>query len=218
MHTTARPCNQGSHIVLPSAFFGYAFATILTPGPNMMYVGTTAAQRGPGVGALAALAVVLGGVAYTLTTAIGVSAAMAAHPALFTVIRGAGILYLVFLGVRLWIRARDTSPTPAAPDAGGKAFGGGLIISLTNPQLAIFFLAFLPQFVTTTGGPVWLQLLLLGLTFNCCSLVVNLVNATLTGHLGRAQLGGVRFRQVMRAIAGTAFLVLAVKSAIALSR
>jgi threonine/homoserine/homoserine lactone efflux protein len=63
---------------------------------------------------------------------------------------------------------------------------------------------------------VWLQLLLLGLTYNCCSLAVNLINATLTGHLGRAQLGGVRFRQVMRAVAGTAFLALAVKSAASL--
>lgn len=184
----------------------------------MMYVGTTGAQRGPAVGALAAVAVVLGGVAYTLTTAIGVSAAMAAHPALLTVIRAAGICYLVFLGVRLWLRARDTSPTPPVPDATGHAFRGGLIIALTNPQLAMFFLAFLPQFITSTGGAVWLQLLLLGLTFNCCSLAVNLTNAMLTGYLGRAQLGGVRFRQVMRAVAGTAFLVLAVRSTVSLLR
>jgi threonine/homoserine/homoserine lactone efflux protein len=182
----------------------------------MLYVGTTGAQRGPSVGALAALGVVLGGVGYTLTTAIGVSAAMAAHPALLTVIRGAGILYLIFLGVRLLLRARDTSPTPPVSNATGQAFRGGLIISLTNPQLAMFFLAFLPQFITPAGGAVWLQLLLLGLTFNCCALAVNLINATLTGHLGRAQLGGVRFRQVMRAVAGTAFLALAVKSAVSL--
>jgi threonine/homoserine/homoserine lactone efflux protein len=199
-----------------SVFFGSAFATILTPGPNMLYVGTTGAQRGPSAGALAALGVVLGGVCYTLTTAIGVSAAMAARPALLTVIRAAGILYLVFLGARLLLRARDTSPTPPVSNATGQAFRGGLIIALTNPQLAMFFLAFLPQFITPAGGAVWLQLLLLGLTFNCCALAVNLVNAALTGYLGRAQLGGVRFRQVMRAVAGTAFLALAVKSAVSL--
>lgn len=184
----------------------------------MMYVGTTSAQRGPAVGALAALAVVLGGICYTVTTAIGISAAMAAHPAVFSVIRGAGILYLLYLGVRLLLRARDTTPAPPAPDASGRAFRGGLIISLTNPQLALFFLAFLPQFVTPSGGAVWWQLLVLGLTFNGCSMLVNLTNAMLTGYLGQAPLGGVRFRQVMRAVAGTAFLILAVRSTVALLR
>ena len=197
-------------------FFGTAFITILTPGPNMMYVGTTAAQRGPRAGALAALGVVLGGVCYTLTTALGVTAAMAAHPSVLTLIRSAGIVYLVYLGLRLLWRARDPSPAPPVPDAAGRAFRGGLIISLTNPQLAIFFLAFLPQFVSPAAGAVWLQLLLLGLTFNFCSLMVNLANAMITGRLGRAQLGDPRFRQAIRALAGGAFLFLAVRSALSL--
>lgn len=184
----------------------------------MMYVSTTGAQRGPAAGVVAAVAVVLGGVTYTVATAIGISAAMAAHPAVFNVIRAMGIIYLVYLGTRLLLRARDTTPLPVVPDASGRAFRGGLIISLTNPQLAVFFLAFLPQFITSDGKPAWLQLLLLGLAFNFCSLVVNLVNAMLSGYLGQAQIGGVRFRQVMRAIAGSAFLFLAISSAAALIR
>jgi threonine/homoserine/homoserine lactone efflux protein len=202
--------------VLTGVFFGTAFATILTPGPNMMYVGTTGAQRGPAMGALAACAVVLGGMCYTVATAIGISAAMAAHPAVFTVIRVAGIGYLIWLGFKLLFRARDTTPLPPVPHASGRAFRGGLLISLTNPQLATFMLAFLPQFVVAGRGPVWLQLLTLGVTFNGCALLVMLGVGTLTGTAGRAQLGGVRFRQVMRAVAGAAFLVLAVRSASAL--
>ena len=198
-------------------FFGTAFATILTPGPNMMYVGTTGAQRGPAVGALAACAVVLGGMCYTVATAIGISAAMAAHPAVFTVIRAAGIVYLVYLGVRLLNRARDTTPVPPVPHASGRAFRGGLLISLTNPQLATFMLAFLPQFVVAGHGAVWFQLLQLGLTFNGCALLVMLGVGTLTGAAGGAQLGGVWFRQVMRAVAGIAFLLLAFLSARALT-
>lgn len=182
----------------------------------MMYVGTTAAQRGPAAGVLAAFAVVLGGVCYMVTTALGISAAMATHPAVFIVIRAGGIVYLAYLGARLLLRARDAAPTPPVPDAAGRAFRGGLIISLTNPQLALFFVAFLPQFITPDGGAVWLQLVLLGLTFNCCSLLANLANAMLTGYLGRAQLGGAAFRQVMRAIAGAAFIYLAVRSAVSL--
>ncbi len=204
--------------MLTGVFFGTAFATILTPGPNMMYVGTNGAQRGPAAGAVAAVAVVLGGVVYTVTTAIGVSAAMAARPAILTVIRVAGVVYLAYLGVRLLRRAADR--TPAAPVAVSNrgAFRGGLIISLTNPQLALFFLAFLPQFITTNGGPVWWQLLSLGLVFNACSLLVNLSNAMLTGFAGRIATGGIRFRQVMRAVTGAAFLLLAAKSAAGLLR
>ena len=181
----------------------------------MVYVGTTGGERGPAAGALAACAVVHGGVCYTVATAIGISAAMAAYPAVFGAIRVAGILYLVYLGLKLINRARDTTPPAPALDATGRVFRTGLLISLTNPQLATFFLAFLPQFIVPGDGPVWLQFLRLGLTFNSCSLLVMLTVGTLTGAAGRAQLGGTRFRQVMRAVAGLAFIGVAVRSALA---
>jgi threonine/homoserine/homoserine lactone efflux protein len=178
----------------------------------MMYVGTTGAQRGAATGALAALAVVLGGVCYTVMTAVGISALIAAQPAIFIAIRVAGALYLIWLGVRLLRRARDTTPPLPLPDAGTRAFAGGVAIALTNPQLALFFLAFLPQFVVVGDGPIWLQLLKLGLTFNTCTLTVMMTVAVVTGVAGRMQTGGVRFRQVMRAIAGVAFLALAAQT------
>lgn len=182
----------------------------------MVYVGTTGGERGPATGVLAAAAVVLGGVCYTVATAIGISAAMAAYPALFVVIRGAGIIYLVYLGLKQINKARDTSPAAPARDAKGHPFRTGLVISLTNPQLATFFLAFLPQFIVTDGGPVWLQFLKLGLTFNCCSFLVMSTVGTVTGLAGRANLGGIRFRQVMRVVAGLAFILVALRSARAL--
>jgi threonine/homoserine/homoserine lactone efflux protein len=178
----------------------------------MMYVGTTGAQRGAATGALAALAIVLGGVCYTVMTAVGISALIAARPAIFIAIRVAGTLYLIWLGVRLLRRARDTSAPPPLPDAGSRAFAGGVAIALTNPQLALFFLAFLPQFVVVGDGPISLQLLKLGLTFNTCTLTVMMTVAVVTGIAGKMQTGGVRFRQVMRAIAGMAFLLLAAQT------
>ena len=203
-------------MVLTGVFFGTAFATILTPGPNMVYVGTAGGERGPATGALAACAVIFGGVCYTVATAVGISAAMAAYPAIFVLIRGAGIIYLVYLGLKLLNRARDTAGPEPAPDASGHVFRTGVVIALTNPQLATFFLAFLPQFIVPSGGPVWLQFLTLGLTFNGCAFLVMLAIGTLTGAAGRAQLGGTGFRQVMRAVAGLAFIGVAVRSAVAL--
>lgn len=178
----------------------------------MMYVGTTGAQRGVATGILAATAIVVGGICYTVMTAVGISAVIAAEPAIFIAIRVAGTLYLVWLGVRLLRRARDTTPPSPVADAGTRAFSGGVAIALTNPQLALFFLAFLPQFVVIGNGPVWLQLLKLGLTFNSCTLAVMSTVAVITGIAGRMQAGGVRFRQVMRAVAGTAFIALAGQS------
>jgi len=205
-------------MILTGVFFGTAFATILTPGPNMMYTGTAGAQRGPAAGLYAALALALGGACYTVATALGISAVMHAYPALFTAIRVAGIGYLTFLGIRLLLRVRDTSPLPELPDAASRAFRGGLIIALTNPQLATFFVAFLPQFVVAGEGPVWRQLLELGFTFNLCAFGALCTVGVTAGLVGRAQLAGPRFRQVMRAIAGTAFILLAVKSAIAVMK
>jgi threonine/homoserine/homoserine lactone efflux protein len=184
----------------------------------MVYVGTSGGERGPASGALAATAVVLGGVCYTLATALGISAAMAAYPALFSAIRVAGIIYLVYLGIKQLNRARDTSPPPPAVDARGRVFRTGLVISLTNPQLATFFLALMSQFVVPGEGAVWLQFLKIGLTFNACSMLVMSTVGLVTGFARAIPVGGVRFRQVMRAVAGVAFILVAVKSAVALLR
>jgi threonine/homoserine/homoserine lactone efflux protein len=182
----------------------------------MVFVATSGGEQGPATGWIAAASVFVGGVCYTLATAIGISAAMAAYPALFRLIRAAGIVYLVYLGLKQLNRARDTSPAPAEAHARGHTFRTGLIIALTNPQLAAFFLAFLPQFVSADRGAVWLQFLALGLVFNCCSLLVMSTIGIGAGVAGHAQLGGTRFRQVMRAIAGIAFIAVAVRSAAAM--
>ena len=182
----------------------------------MIYTATTGGERGPGGGLLAALSVILGGVCYTIATAIGVSAAMAANPAIFTVIRGAGIIYLIYLGFKQFNKARDTAPPAPVPDGGQGVFRTGFVIALTNPQLATFFLAFLPQFIVAGGEPVWLQFLTLGLMFNCCALLVMSTIGIVTGLAGKVNLGGTRFRQVMRVVAGLAFILVALRSARAL--
>ena len=179
----------------------------------MIYTATTGAERGPANGVLAASSVFLGGVCYTVATALGISAAMAAYPAVFTVIRGAGIVYLIYLGVKQINKARDTSAPAAVPRASGRVFRTGLVIALTNPQLATFFLAFLPQFIVPGEGPVWLQFLTLGLTFNGCAFAAVSAVGAISGFAGKTSLGGTRFRQVMRVVAGLAFILVALRSA-----
>jgi len=182
----------------------------------MIYTATTGGERGPAGGLLAASAIIVGGVTYTVATAIGVSAMMAAYPAIFVVLRGVGAIYLLYLGLMQLNRARNIdAPVPVTP-APGRVFRTGMIISLTNPQLATFFLAFLPQFIVADGGSVPRQFLTLGLTFNLCSFLTLCVVGVVAGFAGKANLGGPRFRQVMRVVAGLAFILVAARSARAL--
>ena len=184
----------------------------------MIYTATTGGERGPAAGLLAASSIIVGGVTYTIATAIGVSAAMAAYPALFAVLRGVGAVYLVYLGVMQLNKARRPDTPGPVPHATGRVFRTGLIISLTNPQLVTFFLAFLPQFIVADGGSVPRQFLTLGLTFNLCSFLSLCVVGVVAGFAGKANLGGPRFRQVMRVVAGVAFILVAARSARALLR
>ncbi|HEX3926705.1 MAG TPA: LysE family translocator [Gemmatimonadales bacterium] len=199
---------------LPWSFFLGAFSTILTPGPNMLYTAAAGAGRGMRGGAIAAVAVGLGGVCYTLATVLGISAMITAYPPLFRAIQIVGLTYLAWLGVRLLYRAREagTAAEPARVDLG--IFRGGLIISLTNPLLAVFFLSFLTGFVVPGHGSVPLQLLRLGLTFNACAFTAMLSVGLLAGRAGQVRVASPRFRQIMRGVTGLIFVALAVRTAV----
>ena len=155
---------------------------------------------------------------YTLTTTLGLSAALVARPALFNSVRVAGIVYIAYLGLRHLSRAWKGGPAPSPPNPTANAFREGLLISLTNPQLALFFLAFLPQFVVPSAGPVAIQMLELGLAFNCCALAMLVTVAMIAGQAGQARVGGEGFRRTMHGITGSVFLLLAIRSARALLR
>jgi threonine/homoserine/homoserine lactone efflux protein len=147
------------------------------PGPGMIYVAAQTMARGRRAGWLATLGVSLGGMAHVAGAVLGLSALFGYVPELYAVLKIAGAAYLVWLGVTI-IRTRATfgspdvadAPSPAGKSAGKsarRAFVDSVIVEVLNPKTAIFFIAFLPQFVDPAGTlPVWLQLLVLGLAVN----------------------------------------------------
>ena len=138
----------------------------LTPGPGIFYVAARSLGGGRGEGLASSFGTGLGGLVHVAAGALGVSAILLASAEAFTLLKLAGALYLVYLGIKLWRRAAP--PAPAAVPQGPTGIGGrralrdGVLVEALNPKTAAFFLAFLPQFVDPAAGSVALQFLLLG--------------------------------------------------------
>lgn len=151
----------------------------LTPGPDVVYIAGQAMRQGVRAGLVAALGITAGCLVHVLAAGLGVSALVAASAGAFTVLKLLGAAYLVWLGLRMFF-SRDTALAGAgAAGAAGavpalrRVFWGGFMTNALNPKVALFFLAFLPQFIRPdTASPV-LAFLMLGLLFCLNSLWVN---------------------------------------------
>ncbi len=139
---------------------------IVIPGPSVLFVIGRSIALGRRAGVLSVLGNALGTVPAILLTAFGVGAIVAASETAFTIIKIVGAIYLAWLGIQA-IRHRHAHVAGPAtePSSSWKLLRQGFIVGLTNPKTIAFFVAVLPQFVDPDTGPVWLQLLLLGLIF-----------------------------------------------------
>ncbi|MFN5671803.1 LysE family translocator [Bradyrhizobium sp.] len=148
----------------------------LIPGPAMLYAAARTRGGGRRAGLMASLGLHLGGYVHVIAAAAGLALLFHAVPPLFTAMKLAGSAYLVWLGLSLF-RDRNTTRRPElAPLSAERAFAQSIVVEVLNPKTAIFFLAFLPQFVDATASlPVWAQLLLLGTTVNLTFSAVDIV-------------------------------------------
>jgi threonine/homoserine/homoserine lactone efflux protein len=149
----------------------FAVATLifaLMPGPAMLYTAAQTVARGRKGGFMAAFGIHCGGYAHVLGATLGLSALFQHVPELYMAVKIAGALYLVWLGIAM-IRAKvDAEPMPKIAARGaGRAFVDSIVVEVLNPKAALFFVAFLLQFVdASAGAPVWLQFLVLGTLVN----------------------------------------------------
>ncbi len=138
------------------------------PGPAMAYVAAQTLARGRRAGWMATFGVSLGGMSHVLAAAAGLSALFAHVPELYAALKIAGALYLIWLGISI-VRSRvEGIDAPAiAPRSARRAFVDSMVVEILNPKTAIFFIAFLPQFVDPSASlPVWAQFLVLGFVVN----------------------------------------------------
>ena len=179
------------------AFFATTAVFAYIPGPAMLYAAAQTMARGRAAGLMASLGIHIGCYVHVFAAAAGLSAVFHAVPTLYVVVKLAGALYLVWLGIRLFrTKPRTDFELPAVEGKSARrAFFESIAVEVLNPKTAIFFMAFLPQFIDSSAGlPVWAQFLVLGtivnLTFSFADVVCVLLAGTLVTRLknsGRAQ-------------------------------
>jgi threonine/homoserine/homoserine lactone efflux protein len=195
----------------------------LTPGPDVLYIVTQALRLGLRAGLVAALGISAGCFVHIFAAAVGVSALMLASSTAFALLKWLGAAYLVYVGVRMVLSPSvpapglelptDSMPIPAAGHVLKAVFLRGFWTNALNPKVALFFLAFLPQFIAPTAEHKPLAFLLLGLLFNFNAVWVNLGWACAAVWLAR-KAGGLQARlHWLDRVAGTLFIGFGLKLA-----
>ncbi len=181
-------------MIAPSDLFTFMAVVLglfLVPGPAVLLVITRTAQGGRRTGILTGLGIATGDLIHTLAAAVGLSALLATSALAFTVVKFAGAAYLLYLGVRA-IAAKPTPKSDAAPRAAApavtpaRAFWQAIPAEVLNPKTALFFLAFLPQFVRADHAAPFAQFVVLGLVFVAMSAAYTTLLVFAIGPIGRA--------------------------------
>lgn len=159
---------------------------VFIPGPATLLTVARATSSGTKVGIATGAGIAAGDVIHTFMAIIGISAIIAASATLFTIVKYLGAAYLFYLGVQAFLAKTSSNPTAARalPITSQKAFRQAILAEVLNPKTALFFLAFLPQFVRPENGAVALQLAVLGIIFVLLGLLSCVIFAITSGSLG----------------------------------
>lgn len=196
-------------------FVAAALALLLVPGPAVFYVVARGVEGGRVAGLVSCVGIEVGTLTHVASAAAELSAILASSATAFTVVRWLGATYLVWLGLkRLFGRDEEDSPAALEPQPLSRLFSQGVIVQVLNPKVALFFLAFLPQFVNPSRGDAWTQILVLGATLAALGLLTDGLYALLGGTASAAlRRRGGRFRWVHRYFSGGVYLALGAASA-----
>jgi threonine/homoserine/homoserine lactone efflux protein len=194
-------------------FLFSAFMLNIAPGPDMLYVIGRSIGQGRKAGIVSASGIFVGCWVHILAAAFGIAAILRSSPLAFNMVRYAGAAYLVYLGVRLIVNRGQISAQALTPESLGSIFRQGVITNVLNPKVALFFLAFLPQFIDAHRGSVVRQVLLLGLIFNLGGTLVNFAVAHAGGTLGELLRRNSRFARMQQWFTGLVFIGLGARLA-----
>ncbi len=199
-------------------FLTAAFILSITPGPGILYTLARSLNGGKSEGILSALGLSVGGLVHVFAAAIGISSLLMTSAVAFAMVKYAGAAYLVYLGLRTLL-SQDTLSINTASVVTSKhrvsAFYQGIITEVLNPKTALFFLAFIPQFIIVENGNIFMQFLFLGLITDVLNLVVDVVVATFAGPIGQKLQANYRFRQGQRLTSGCTLIGLGAYVAVA---
>jgi threonine/homoserine/homoserine lactone efflux protein len=200
----------------PITFSLYLTAALLlaiTPGPGIFYVLTRSIKGGRREGYASSLGTAAGGLFHVAAAALGLSAILATSALAFNIIKFGGALYLIYLGVRTLLSKDMEFTVEGGAENHKRAFYQGVLTEMLNPKTALFFLAFIPQFINM-DSPLVPQFMLLGCISVFLNTSVDLVVATMAGSIGQQLQQRARLRQAQKAFSGAGLMALGVYVAV----
>ncbi len=192
-----------------------ALAILAVPGPAVLYIVTRSIHQGRSAGLTSVLGIHVGTLVHLTAATIGLSAILVTSATAFTVVKVLGALYLIVIGIRTLVTRPDSAESieRRPPRRRRRDFAEGVVVNVLNPKTALFFLAFLPQFVHRDLGRPSLQVLVLGLTFIVLGLVTDSLWALAAGSAGETLRRSRRWGQIQRYVSGSVFVGLGVVTA-----
>jgi threonine/homoserine/homoserine lactone efflux protein len=195
----------------PDLILALLAATVLfayLPGPALLYVAAQTVARGRKAGLMAAFGLHIGGYIHVIAAAAGLSALFHAVPAMYMVVKVVGAGYLIFLGAKMIWQAYSVekaviNPVSGTRKSGRRALLESVTVEVLNPKTALFFIAFLPQFVDPSAAfPIWLQFLVLGIIVNLILASADLVCVFFAGMIVDSLRRSQRVARVMEGVGG----------------
>jgi threonine/homoserine/homoserine lactone efflux protein len=207
---------HGSTLVV---FVGASIALLLTPGPAVLYIVTRSIDQGRLVGLVSVLGICTGTMVHVVAATLGLSALLVSSALAFAAVKYVGAAYLIALGIQALMR-RDPLPTATTVDRAGlsRVFAQGVVVNVLNPHTALFFFAFLPQFVNPSRGGVPVQMLTLGVLFVMLSATTDTGWAIAAGTAGDWIRRNPQFTRRQRYVTGGALIGLGAATAFTGSR
>lgn len=192
----------------------------LTPGPDTVYILGRSIAHGRRAGVASALGICVGSIFHTCAAAFGLSAFLATSAWAFSAVKLAGAAYLIFLGLRALLRCEHDLPVPARSEQNDPvaAFRQGILTNVLNPKVALFFLAFLPQFIDSATLSKMPAFLVLGLTFVMTGTIWCLVLAWFAAAFSARLRGNATVAALLNRVVGSLFIFLGVRLAVVARR
>jgi threonine/homoserine/homoserine lactone efflux protein len=196
-------------------FIGAALVLLVVPGPAVLYIVARSIDQGAFAGIVSVLGIGLGSLIHVFAAALGLSALLVSSALAFMIVKYLGAAYLVYLGVSTLLKKSTTVETEKPQQQSlFQIFRQGVIVNVLNPKTALFFFAFLPQFVDADRGLVSTQILLLGAIFTAMAIFTDGIYALLSGHLGQWLKQNEQFLKLQRYLSGGMYIVLGVTTAL----
>ena len=197
-----------------SLFLSVATVLVFMPGPNTLYIIARSIQQGRLAGFVSSLGVQVGTMVHIAAASLGLSALLVSSAVAFNVVKYAGAGYLIVVGIKTLLTKENIEPAKVRKAALGRVFQQGIVVNLLNPKTALFFFAFLPQFIDVARGAVGLQVVLLGSILIFLGTLSDSIYALASGSIGNGLRGNLKFLRAQRYFAGSVYIGLGAATAL----